>query len=191
MRFNKIFIICSFGIVIFLVTNAHTDQDTLIEQIKTGGHILMIRHAYAPGNGDPANFQIGDCFTQRNLNDRGRSQARAIGEWLRIRGIENARIYSSQWCRCLETAMLLNIGPVMELSSLNSFYDRPQDREPNIYALQEFISEQLRDGELIILVTHFVTISAITGEGVSSGEGVVLRLNGGAAYDVIGILSFR
>jgi phosphohistidine phosphatase SixA len=190
MRFNKIFIICSFGIMIFSVTNAHTDQDTLIEQIKTGGHILMIRHAYAPGNGDPANFQIGDCSTQRNLNDRGRSQARAIGEWLRIRGIDNARIYSSQWCRCLETAMLLNLGPVVELPSLNSFYDRPQDREPNINILQEFISAQSRDGELIILVTHFVTISAITGEGVSSGEGVVLRLKDGAAYDVVGRLDF-
>jgi hypothetical protein len=90
----------------------------------------------------------------------------------------------------LETAMLLNLGPVVELPSLNSFYDRPQDREPNINILQEFISAQSRDGELIILVTHFVTISAITGEGVSSGEGVVLRLKDGAAYDVVGRLDF-
>ncbi len=64
--------------------------------MQTGGHILMIRHALAPGNGDPVNFRIGDCSTQRNLDDRGRMQARAIGDWLRSKGIAKARVYSSQ-----------------------------------------------------------------------------------------------
>jgi phosphohistidine phosphatase SixA len=190
MFFLKIFSICLLGIVVCVVMNVNADQESLIEQMKSGGHILMIRHAYAPGSGDPANFQIGDCSTQRNLDDRGRMQARAIGEWLREKGIKKARIYSSQWCRCLETAELLKLGDVTELSALNSFYDRPQDRVPNLKALQEFISEQARDGELIIMVTHFVTISAITGEGVSSGEGVVLHLKEGANYDFIDRLSF-
>jgi phosphohistidine phosphatase SixA len=175
--------------MMILAADSQADQDHLIEQMKAGGHILMIRHAFAPGNEDPANFQIGDCSTQRNLDDRGRAQARAIGEWLRSRGIEKAQVYSSQWCRCLETAKLFDLGPVTELPALNSFYERPQDREPNLTALRAFISRQPTDGELIVLVTHFVTISEITGEGVSSGEGVLLRLKGDTTYEVIGRLS--
>lgn len=166
------------------------DQSDVIDRLKTGGHILMIRHALAPGNGDPPNFKIGDCATQRNLDDTGRDQARRIGEWLRKNGVTSARVYSSQWCRCLETARLLNLGSVQELSALNSFYERPQDREPNLKALNEFISQQPVKGELIIMVTHFVTIAGIAGTGVSSGEGTLLALHEDAPYTVVGRLDF-
>ena len=174
-----------------VVMNAHANEDDLIKLMKSGGHILMIRHAYAPGSGDPANFKIGDCVTQRNLDDRGRSQARAIGDWLRSKGIKDAKIYSSQWCRCLETATLLGLGPVAELPALDSFYGKPQNREPDIKALRSFIATLPADGELIIFVTHYVTILEITGEGVSPGEGVVLKIKEGGAYDVLGSLSFQ
>ena len=190
MRLFKIFIIGFLAVIAVTVTNTHADQSDLIKQIKSGGHVLMIRHAYAPGTGDPAHFKIGDCSTQRNLDDRGRSQARTIGDWLRSKGIKNAKVYSSQWCRCLETAALLNFGSVSELSALNSFYELPQNREPNIKALRSFIANLDETGDLIILVTHFVTILEIAGEGVSSGEGVVLKLRGGGAYDVLDRLSF-
>jgi hypothetical protein len=191
MRFLKIFIISFFGFMALAVMNAHADQDDLIKLMKSGGHILMIRHAYAPGTGDPANFKIGDCATQRNLDDRGRSQARAIGDWLRSKGIKDAKVYSSQWCRCLETATLLGLGPVAELPALDSFYGKPQNREPNIKALRSFIATLPADGKLIIFVTHFVTILEITGEGVSPGEGIVLKPKEGGAYDVLGCLSFQ
>ena len=190
MKALKIFKTFLFGSMILATLHAHADSDTMIDQIKTGGHILMIRHAMAPGTGDPANFQIGDCSTQRNLDDRGRDQARSIGEWLRAGGIEKARVYSSQWCRCLETAELINLGPVTPLPALNSFFDRPQDREPNLKALRNFLSQQAADSELLILVTHYVTISGITGEAVSSGEGVVLRVKDRGTYDVVGTLGF-
>jgi len=170
--------------------NAPAESKSVIEQLKAGGHILMIRHAMAPGSGDPENFQIGDCSTQRNLDDRGRAQARAIGEWLRTNGIKKVRIYSSQWCRCLETASLIDLGPIAELPALNSFYDRPQDREPNLKALRMFLAEQTAATDLIILVTHFVTISEISGEAVSSGEGVVLRIKARGSYEVAGRLNF-
>jgi phosphohistidine phosphatase SixA len=183
-------VVCLLGFSAVAAPDLQADQDYLVKQLKTGGHVLMIRHAYAPGSGDPANFRIGDCSTQRNLNDQGREQARAIGEWLRGREVKRARVYSSQWCRCLETARLMNLGDVMELPALNSFFSRPQDREPNLDALQDFISRQDPGGELIVLVTHFVTISAVTGEGVSSGEGVVLRLGRDGSYEVLGRLSF-
>ena len=169
---------------------ALADTNRLIELMKSGGHVLMIRHAQAPGSGDPENFAIGDCSTQRNLDDRGRDQARAIGDWLRLRGIKKARMYSSQWCRCLDTANLMNLGPVTPLPALNSFYDRPQDREPNLKELRLFLSKQKSHDELLILVTHFVTISAISGEAVSSGEGVVLRMEEKGAYEFVGTLDF-
>ena len=190
MRLLKVFTMCFLVMIVFPYQDLHADQGDLIARMKSGGHILMIRHALAPGTGDPANFQIGDCSTQRNLDDRGRAQARAIGEWLRTKGITKARIYSSQWCRCLETAELLDMGAVTELPALNSFFGRPQDREPNLKALRKFIAEQPTDGELIVLVTHFVTISAIADEGVSSGEAVVLQLNEDTPYTVLGRISF-
>jgi phosphohistidine phosphatase SixA len=170
---------------------AATDQAEIIDRLNAGGHILMIRHALAPGNGDPPNFKIGDCATQRNLDDTGRDQARSIGLWLRENGVTSARVYSSQWCRCLETARLLSLGPVKELAALNSFYERTQDRGPNLKALNDFISQQPVKGELIVLVTHFVTIAGIAGTGISSGEGVLLALHEEAPYTVVGRLDFE
>lgn len=177
--------------ILFLITSARAaDPDDLADRLNTGGHVLMVRHAYAPGTGDPPHFQVNDCSTQRNLDDQGREQARRIGQWLRDRGVHAARVFSSQWCRCLETARLMGLGPVVQLPALNSFFDRPLDREPNLKALREFLSQAPTDGELIVLVTHFVTISAISGEGVASGEGVVLRLGANGSVEVQGRLGF-
>ncbi len=190
MRFFGCLLICLSGLNAIAVSGVVSDQAEMFERMKTGGHILMLRHALAPGTGDPANFQIGDCSTQRNLDDRGREQAAAIGKLLRSKGIASARVYSSQWCRCYETAELLAVGSVAELPALNSFYELTQDREPNLKALREFIAEQPHDGALVILVTHFVTISAIAGEGVSSGEGVLIKLNDDEPYEIVGPLNF-
>ena len=185
MRFLGWLFICLSGLSTLAMAGAVSDQAEIFERMKTGGHILMLRHALAPGTGDPANFKIGDCSTQRNLDDRGREQASAIGKLLRSEGIASARVYSSQWCRCYETAELLAVGSVAELPALNSFYERTQDREPNLKALRKFIAEQPHDGALVILVTHFVTISAIAGEGVSSGEGVLIKLNEDKPYEIV------
>lgn len=178
------------GFTFFVATGASADQTELIDRMKFGGHILMIRHALAPGSGDPPNFKISDCSTQRNLDGSGRTQARSIGIWLRTKGIKSARIYSSQWCRCIETANLIELGPVQELSALNSFYEKTEDREPNLQALNQFISQQPVDGKLIILVTHYVTIAAIAETNVSSGEGVLLELQKNMQYTVVGRLNF-
>jgi len=190
MRFTRLSVLFFLVLPLFSALDGHTDQNSLVEELKAEGRVLLIRHAYAPGSGDPSDFRIGDCSTQRNLDARGRSQAREIGEWLRNRGIERARVFTSQWCRCKETATLMDIGPVIELPALNSFYSRPQDREPNLHALYDFLSRQPLDGELIVFVTHYVTISAVTGEEVSSGEGVVVRLRENASHEVVGRMSF-
>ena len=190
MRFLGSLLICLAGLSTLVMAGVDSEQAEMFERMKTGGHILMLRHAFAPGTGDPANFQIGDCSTQRNLDDRGREQAAAIGKLMRSKGIASARVYSSQWCRCYETAGLLAMGSVTELPALNSFYELTQDREPNLKALRKFIAEQPYDGVLVILVTHFVTISAIAAEGVSSGGGVLLKLSKDAPYEVVGRLNF-
>ena len=190
MRSMICFMVFLTGLSTIATAGVYSDQAEMIENMQAGGHILMIRHALAPGTGDPADFQIGDCSTQRNLNDRGRDQARAIGDWLRSKGIASARVYSSQWCRCLETAKLLRMGTVEELPALNSFYELTENREPNLKALRKFLAMQPPDGMLIIMVTHLVTISAMADEAVSSGEGVLLKLNPARLYEVVGRLNF-
>ena len=165
-------------------------SDDVVEQLRTGGHALLIRHALAPGFGDPRNFRLGDCTTQRNLNEVGRAQARAIGDWLRARGIDRASVYSSQWCRCLETAELLGLGKVTELPALNSFFERTQDREPNLAALRDFFARQPRDADLMVLVTHQVTITASSGEFAASGTGVLVALEPDGAVRTVARINF-
>lgn len=164
--------------------------DEIVERLHAGGQVLVIRHAEAPGFGDPQGFRLGDCATQRNLNEAGRVQARAIGDWLRTRGIERARVYSSQWCRCVETAELLGLGAVTELPALNSFFERPQDREPNLADLKDFFDRQPIDGELMVLVTHQVTITALSGEFRASGTGVLMALEPGGSVRAVARIDF-
>lgn len=154
------------------------------------GHVIMLRHASAPGVGDPDDFSLDNCTTQRNLDSGGRAQARAAGEWLRRQGIRQARIYSSQWCRCLDTARLLDLGPFTEMPALNNVFTHPQDRESNMRKLGKFLAEQPADGPLIILVSHNRNIYHLTGVSTASGEGVLLKLNPGQAPTVVGRIRF-
>ena len=166
-------------------------DDAVAERLGEPGAVLLIRHALAPGIGDPDGFRLDDCATQRNLNDEGRRQAQAIGDWLRSRGVAGARVYSSQWCRCLETARLLDLGPVTALPALNSFFERPGERERRIAALREFLAAQPRDGNLLVLVTHQVTISALSDTFADSGTGVLMALGEGGRLQRTGSIPFR
>lgn len=157
-----------------------------VAELARPGRVLMLRHAQAPGIGDPPGFRIGDCATQRNLDAGGRAQAARIGRRLAEAGVSRAKVYSSQWCRCLETARLLKLGAVTELPALNSFFGREQQREAKIDDLRKFLAALPANGPPVVLVTHQVTISAITGQGIASGGGVVLQLDGSAAPRVLG-----
>ncbi|MDU8945973.1 histidine phosphatase family protein [Ovoidimarina sediminis] len=141
-----------------------------------------MRHALAPGTGDPPDLTIGDCSTQRNLDERGRAQARAIGDAFRERGIVFDRVLTSQWCRTRETAELLDLGPVVEAPTLNSFFRDFSTRDQQTAETRELISGS--EGRLM-LVTHQVNISALTGQGTRSGEVLVIRLSGEGA-EVLG-----
>ncbi|MGA9253714.1 MAG: histidine phosphatase family protein [Roseobacter sp.] len=144
------------------------DWDSLSEP----GAVAIMRHALAPGGGDPANFDIADCTTQRNLDDRGRDQARAIGAALRDRGFTFDRVLTSQWCRCRDTATLLDVGPVTEAPALNSFFQDRSTSDAQTADAQGIISAT--EGTLM-MVTHQVNITALTGVFPSSGEIIVIR----------------
>ena len=157
-------------------------------ELAKPGRVLMLRHANAPGFGDPPGFRLRDCATQRNLDAAGREQAARLGARLARAGVARAEVYSSQWCRCLETARLLELGPVKELTALNSVFNRPQDRESRLAALRAFLAGLPADGPPVVLVTHQVTITAFTGRGIGSGAGAVFALDGTGSPLLLGEL---
>lgn len=147
------------------------------QAIADGSHIAIMRHARAPGVGDPLGFKIGDCKTQRNLDERGEEQAKAIGEAFRKNGIMDADIRTSQWCRTRDTAKLLDIGKPEDLVALNSFFRRPQRRAQQTEELLQWLQAR-KPGKPLVLVSHEVNINALTGISPASGEIVVFRLTG-------------
>lgn len=146
-------------------------------------YVAIMRHALAPGTGDPSGFDVTDCATQRNLDARGRAQARAIGAALREAGVVFDRILTSAWCRCRETADLLGMGPVEAMPALDSFYDDRSTAAEQTAALRVFLAG-LHPGETVMLVTHQVNITALTGRSVASGEVFVIA-SGERAGDLI------
>ena len=164
-----------------------SDENSRWEAVRTGSAFAIMRHALAPGTGDPDNFTLGDCSTQRNLSDDGRHQAAEIGDTFRKHGIPHADVVTSEWCRCRETAELLRLGPVTALPPLNSFFGRWENRDPQTTALRAWLAEYKSDGPLV-LVTHQVNISALTGTYAASGEIVVVRRGQDGEMTVLGTL---
>jgi broad specificity phosphatase PhoE len=154
-------------------------------ELIQGRAVAIIRHATAPGLGDPPGFQIGDCSTQRNLSEEGRIQARRIGLFFKHKGIKEATVYSSQWCRCLETARLLSIGPVIELPALNSFFQDSSTGQQQSEETRRLINT-LPAGKTVIFVTHQVNITALTGIFPSPGEVIIFQLRKNGQGKVIG-----
>ena len=146
--------------------------------------VLFLRHALAPGFGDPARFSIDDCRTQRNLSLSGRDQARRIGAYLRNEAIDIHVILSSRWCRCVETAAELGLGPFTTHDGLNSFFDGHVDRDETIELLRAHLDRTAgtgTDGQVTLMVTHQVVITAITGIAPQSGGFVAYNSRTGAA----------
>ena len=161
---------------VLLVPGAMAQEEAdALAALRRGEAVALIRHATAPGAGDPADFRLGDCSTQRNLSEEGRNEARALGERLREAGIAGAQVYSSQWCRCLETAGLLGLGEVEPLPILNSFFGDRSRGPSQTEALRRLIAEQ-GDGAPRILVTHQVNIASLTDVFPRSGEVVLVSV---------------
>lgn len=157
--------------------SGHTadDRSAAWEALRNGEAVLMMRHALAPGTGDPANFELGDCTTQRNLNDEGRAQARSWKPFLAQHGITEARVYSSQWCRCMDTATEMAMGEVTGWPPLNSFF-RNRSKGPGQTRDSIEGVNAMGEGAPIILVSHQVNTTALTGIYPSSNEGVIIAL---------------
>lgn len=139
------------------------------------GSVLLVRHARAPGVGDPAGFRLGDCGTQRNLDDTGRTQARGLGERLRALNVPIGAVWTSQWCRTRDTAELAFPGRWIDQPDFNSFFADPDRASAQTAAALERLRSWRGPGVLVV-VTHQVNISALTGRFVTSGEALLIDL---------------
>jgi len=168
----KIFNYLIIFICIISPVKADLNQN-IISELKKGGKIIFIRHAYAPGGGDPNNFDINDCDTQRNLNNDGRLQSKKIGDFFKKNKISIEKVYSSEWCRCKETASIA-FRSFETKNFLNSFFSErfAENRKNQVENFNKFINNWSGKGNLIF-VTHYVVISEILNYAPSSGEIIV------------------
>jgi phosphohistidine phosphatase SixA len=160
--------------------------DATLDALRRGGLVALMRHARTvPGTGDPPGFDLDDCATQRNLSEAGREQARAAGRRLREERVPVAKVLTSRWCRCRETAELLGLGPVEHLQPLDSFFGDRSQRNRHREGILRFV-EAWRGPGNAILVTHQVNITAVSEVFPTSGEVVVM--SGGSEPEVLGRL---
>lgn len=154
------------------------------------GVVTLLRHARAPGTGDPSNFSLADCATQRNLSEQGRQQARRLGDALRAVGVKDAEVKTSQWCRCIETGRLLAIGPVQPTPFLNSFFAGRGDESASTRALRAAVLAKVDSRKPTFFITHQVNITALTGMVPAEGEAIFVRATAAGTIEVLGRASF-
>ena len=168
----------------FFLSPLPTAADARFARLSEPGIVAILRHAFTPGTGDPATFALDDCATQRNLDARGREQARKIGAAIRSAGVTVDRVLTSQWCRCRDTARFLDLRPVEDLPALNSFFRNRDRAGPQTAELRQFLLG-LQPGETVILVTHKVNITALTGRIPASGEVFLLEIGRDGTISVV------
>tara|TARA_B100001121_G_C18317665_1_gene447210 strand:+ start:27 stop:584 length:558 start_codon:yes stop_codon:yes gene_type:complete len=171
--------IISLLITFFLLPLLNTHASDLgWKPAQEGNKIIWIRHALAPGGGDPKGFKIEECKTQRNLNETGINQSKKIGKLFKEKRIKIDQVFSSQWCRCKDTAKYA-FGDFKEFSALNSTFSSPfnKNEKKQIKELKKFIKNWNGKGKNLVLVTHYVVILAMTGETSSSGELIITDKN--------------
>ncbi|MCR6629353.1 MAG: histidine phosphatase family protein [Magnetospirillum sp.] len=176
------------ALLLLLLATPTLAEDASAWRILTQpGAVGLMRHAEAPGTRDPEGFRLEDCASQRQLDDAGRAQARAMGEAVRRHGIPVARVYSSQWCRCRETAELLGLGRVDLLPALNSLRWDQADPPAQLAETRRIISGA--SGQAVLMVTHQFNITELTGESAASGEIIVVRAAMNGSLTVLGRVS--
>ena len=163
-------------LIIFLILTNGIKADTetqVLKNLKNGGNLIFIRHAYAPGGGDPDNFDLNDCSTQRNLSETGREQAKKIGKFFHKNQIPIDKVISSEWCRCKETAEIA-FKRFETKNFLNSFFSTQfaHNRKKQVIEFEKFLNSWDQN-QNIIFVTHYVVISEILNYAPSSGEIVI------------------
>jgi broad specificity phosphatase PhoE len=147
-------------------------------RLRAGGLAILIRHAATePGLGDPPGFRIGDCATQRNLSEAGRAEAGRVGERFRAERVPVAKVYTSPWCRCRDTARIA-FGSSEDWEPLSSVFDHPHNEPDYTERVKKRIAQSGRRGGNVVMVTHNVNIAAIAGHSVATAELVVMRPDG-------------
>ena len=169
-------LLCLFGA---LMGPGLASAGELADKLGQPGYALLMRHALAPGIGDPAGFSLADCASQRNLDSEGRTQAVRTGAWLRQQGVVAAQVLSSPWCRCKDTAALLGFGDVVIEPALGSFFNVPQQAREFTEKLQTRLAQaSARKGnQALVLVTHHVNIRDYMGDNVGSGDMVLVHFD--------------
>jgi broad specificity phosphatase PhoE len=152
--------------------------------LREGGAVALLRHAQAPGTGDPPGFRLGDCSTQRNLSSEGREQARQIGAQFTANHIPIERVLSSEWCRCLETARLAFGDRVEPFPALNSFFSTQDAEGAQTRAVRALVEGWRAQSGVLVLVTHQVNITALTGLYPGEGEILVLKPRAASGFDL-------
>lgn len=182
-RFSMLTALFTF-LILTLSASVHADDAVGLNLLKSGNHFAMMRHAIAPGFGDPSNFKLRDCSTQRNLSQEGLEQSVRIGERFRKVGISEAQVYTSQWCRCIDTAKTLGIGTPEELPAMNSFFQNYEREAVQTETLKKWLAEQDLSKPLV-LVSHQVNMTALTGAYPASGEIFIIERGAGGEFTVV------
>lgn len=165
-------------------------ESEVAARLRSGGAVIAFRHALAPGTFDPPGFRLGVCSTQRNLSDEGRAQARRIGGWFQAQGLKPARVRSSPWCRCVDTANLaFGAGEVWPALGSPRGYTEATNEQSLRELRRALAAATAQPGRFEVWVTHMFVLSALTGENSSSGEGLVLRADASGAPQLIARLA--
>ena len=160
------------------------------DALRAGNLVLFMRHgSTAPGLGDPPGFRLDDCATQRNLSDAGRDEARRVGAKMRAERVPIAKVYTSPWCRCRETAQLA-FGQAEDWEPLSSFFDYPHQEQEFTKRVKQRVAgyAQRPAGGNVVMVTHNVNIAALTRLSVAPAEVVATRLQGCCDVRTVGRL---
>ena len=160
-----------------LLLNVHANEINW-KPAKDGNKIILIRHALAPGGGDPEGFKLKDCSTQRNLNQVGINQSKRIGNLFKRNNIPIDKVLSSQWCRCKDTAKYA-FKNYKEFSALNSTFQSFNDEKnkKQLQELKKFVRNWSGNGGNLVLITHYVIITSVTDAVPRSGEIVIIDKN--------------
>lgn len=175
--------------LLIALTHPTMASEASLETLREGGIVAIFRHARAPGIGDPPNFRLGDCTTQRNLSAEGRNQAKKIGEQFRTQNIPVERVLSSRWCRSLDTARQAFGALAEPFPPLDSFFAGQGHEEQQTREVREIVSGWRSKG-VLVLVTHQVNITALTGIFPAEGEVLLLKPKLDSGFDVIGRIKF-
>ncbi len=172
---------------LWTLAGAHASE-AVAGVLRTGGVVVALRHALAPGTFDPPEFTLGVCRTQRNLNDEGRAQARRLGQWFTRQGLQPSQVRSSPWCRCLDTANGA-FGNAQAWAALGSPHGRSEQTNEDSLAQLRTALAAVAPGRFEVWVTHAFVQQALVGQSTASAEGLVLRSTPGGAVQAVARLA--